>query len=70
MDVILPKEAYEAIWAAVVKDRDAPKFKKVVMSLQDILSGDFFTEYIKKGEDDAPLQVCSYPISNHQQEIS
>ncbi|KAK0620008.1 ribonuclease P 40kDa subunit-domain-containing protein [Immersiella caudata] len=49
VDVIVPKEGYEAIWAALVKDRDAPKFEKVVMSLQDVLSGYFFTEYIKKG---------------------
>jgi ribonucleases P/MRP protein subunit RPP40 len=50
VDVIVPEEAFEAVCAAVVKNSDAPKFKKVVMSLQDILSGDFFTEYIKKGE--------------------
>ena len=29
--------------------KPAPDFKKVVISLRDILSGEFLTEYIKKG---------------------
>jgi ribonuclease P/MRP protein subunit RPP40 len=49
VDLIVPEEAFEAVHAAVVKNRQAPEFKRVVMSLQDVLSGDFFTEYIKKG---------------------
>ena len=31
--------------------RPAPEFKKVVISLRDILSGEFLTEYIKKGQE-------------------
>lgn len=45
----MPDEAFEAVHEAVVKTRPAPEFKRVVMSLQDVLGGDFFTEYIKKG---------------------
>lgn len=46
----MPEEAFEAVHAAVVENREAPQFKRVVMSLRDVLSGDFFTEYIKKGK--------------------
>ncbi|KAK3390802.1 ribonuclease P 40kDa subunit-domain-containing protein [Podospora didyma] len=49
VDLILPQEAYDAVYAKLVSDRPAPEFKRVVMSLHDILSGDFFAEYIKKG---------------------
>ena len=31
--------------------KPAPEFKKVVLSLRDILSGEFLTEYIKKGQE-------------------
>ncbi len=31
--------------------KPAPEFKKVTVSLRDILSGEFFTEYIKKGQE-------------------
>jgi ribonucleases P/MRP protein subunit RPP40 len=47
----MPQEAFEAVHAKLVRDRPAPEFKRVVMSLHDILSGDFFAEYIKKGTD-------------------
>ena len=31
----------------LVMNRPAPEFKRVIMRLGDILTGDFFTEYIK-----------------------
>ncbi len=31
--------------------KPAPEFKKVTVSLRDILSGEFFTAYIKKGQE-------------------
>jgi hypothetical protein len=34
----------------LLQDKPAPEFKKVAISLHDILSGEFFTEYIKKGQ--------------------
>jgi hypothetical protein len=45
----VPEESFEAVYAALVKNSPAPGFKKVVMSLQDILSKEFYTEYIRKG---------------------
>ena len=49
-DLLVPEEAFNTVLAELVRDKPAPEFKKVVMSLHDVLSGDFFTEYIKKGK--------------------
>ncbi|CVL01470.1 uncharacterized protein FMAN_07762 [Fusarium mangiferae] len=50
VDLILPSEAYDAACQQLSNARHAPRYSKVVMSLGDILQGDFFTEYIKKGD--------------------
>ncbi|KAF5696283.1 ribonuclease P MRP subunit POP1 [Fusarium globosum] len=50
VDLILPSEAYDAACQQLSNARHAPRYSKVVMSLGDILQGDFFTEYIKKGK--------------------
>ncbi|KAK3323679.1 ribonuclease P 40kDa subunit-domain-containing protein [Cercophora scortea] len=49
-DLIIPQEAFEAAHAKLVKDSPAPEYKRVVMSLHDILSGEFFIQYIKQGD--------------------
>ncbi|EGO59390.1 hypothetical protein NEUTE1DRAFT_121209 [Neurospora tetrasperma FGSC 2508] len=48
VELIIPQEAFEVV-RKILNEKAAPEFKRVVMSLHDILSGDFFTEYIKKG---------------------
>ncbi|KAF5588698.1 ribonuclease P MRP subunit POP1 [Fusarium pseudocircinatum] len=50
VDLILPSEAYDAACQQLSNAQNAPRYSKVVMSLGDILQGDFFTEYIKKGK--------------------
>ncbi|KAI1029573.1 hypothetical protein LB503_007976 [Fusarium chuoi] len=50
VDLILPSEAYDAACQQLSNARHAPLYSKVLMSLGDILQGDFFTEYIKKGK--------------------
>ncbi|EWG49344.1 hypothetical protein FVEG_08905 [Fusarium verticillioides 7600] len=50
VDLILPSEAYDAACQQLSNAQNAPCYSKVVMSLGDILQGDFFTEYIKKGD--------------------
>ena len=47
--VVLPDELYTIIWDSVEADVSIPKYAKVIMKLEDVLKGDFFTEYIKKG---------------------
>ncbi|KXX80614.1 Ribonuclease P protein subunit p40 [Madurella mycetomatis] len=47
-DLLIPQDAFGIVWKQLVRDRPAPEFKRVVMSLHDILSGGFFTEYVKK----------------------
>jgi ribonuclease P/MRP protein subunit RPP40 len=49
-DLIIPEEVFALVQQKLLTERPIPGFKKVVLSLHDILSGDFFTEYIKKGE--------------------
>ncbi|KAF4433091.1 ribonuclease P MRP subunit POP1 [Fusarium acutatum] len=55
VDLILPSEAYDAACQQLSNAQNAPRYSKVVMSLGDILQGDFFTEYIKKGK---PFTLC------------
>ncbi|KAK4155005.1 ribonuclease P 40kDa subunit-domain-containing protein [Chaetomidium leptoderma] len=49
-DLIIPQEMLELVQEKLLGDKLAPTFKRVVISLHDILSGEFFTEYIKKGD--------------------
>ncbi|KAK0745002.1 ribonuclease P 40kDa subunit-domain-containing protein [Apiosordaria backusii] len=48
-DLILPEEVFKAVQAKLLEDEAIPEYKRVVMSLHDILSGDFFSNYIKAG---------------------
>ncbi|KAL2143784.1 hypothetical protein VTI28DRAFT_9999 [Corynascus sepedonium] len=49
-DLIIPQEVSESIQGKFFKTSTGPEYKRVVLSLHDILTGDFFTEYIKKGD--------------------
>ncbi|KAK4200356.1 ribonuclease P 40kDa subunit-domain-containing protein [Triangularia verruculosa] len=48
-DLILPQEVLEAVQGKLLRDEAVPEYKGVVMSLHDILTGDFFNSYIKQG---------------------
>ncbi|UZP35656.1 hypothetical protein NXS19_003472 [Fusarium pseudograminearum] len=50
VDLILPVEVHDAVSKQLAKTDESPRYSRVVMSLGDILQGDFFTEYIKKGD--------------------
>jgi hypothetical protein len=47
--VALPEDLYHIIWDSVMANCPRPKYARVIMKLEQILSGDFFTKYIKKG---------------------
>ncbi|KAH8894229.1 ribonuclease P 40kDa subunit [Thozetella sp. PMI_491] len=47
VDLIIPEDVYEIAHKKLVDDRPAPVCQRVVMALGDVLSGAFFTEYIK-----------------------
>lgn len=49
VDLILPVEVHDAVSKQLAKTDEPPRYSRVVMSLGDILQGDFFTKYIKKG---------------------
>ncbi|KIW82441.1 hypothetical protein Z517_05468 [Fonsecaea pedrosoi CBS 271.37] len=47
--VILPDELYSLLWKKLDASMEPVKYAKVIMKLADVLSGDFFTEYVKRG---------------------
>jgi ribonuclease P/MRP protein subunit RPP40 len=46
----LPEELYDIIWLDVDASMGGLDYAKVIMKLEDILQGDFFNEYIKRGK--------------------
>ncbi|CAM1507392.1 Fc.00g070330.m01.CDS01 [Cosmosporella sp. VM-42] len=49
VDLIMPASINEVMQQKLVGERSAPEYSRLTMTLSDILTGDFFTEYIKKG---------------------
>lgn len=57
IEIILPDELYRIIWSRIEKEQKRVKYARVMMKLQDLLNGDFFTHYIKKGKQVAILSL-------------
>ncbi|KAM5381777.1 hypothetical protein ACJZ2D_002997 [Fusarium nematophilum] len=49
VDFILPADVYDVVHGELAGKQIDPRYSKVTMTLGDVLQGDFFTEYIKKG---------------------
>jgi ribonucleases P/MRP protein subunit RPP40 len=49
VNLILPKDLYAIIWDKIEDETKKACYTKVILKLQDLLDGAFFTEYIKKG---------------------
>ncbi|KAK4226670.1 ribonuclease P 40kDa subunit-domain-containing protein [Podospora fimiseda] len=49
VDLIIPQDVFELVQAKLLQDEAIPKFTRIVMSLQDVLSADFLTKYVKEG---------------------
>ena len=47
VDLIIPEEVCDLVQQKLLAAKEAPAYQRVIMKLGDILSGDFFTEYIK-----------------------
>jgi len=45
----VPEEVVDTVRDTVL-EKPTPQFWRVVMSLQDVLAGDFYIEYVKKGD--------------------
>ncbi|KIW13387.1 hypothetical protein PV08_08575 [Exophiala spinifera] len=45
----LPEELYDIIWREIEASLAIHKYSKVIMKLEDVLQGDFFNGYIKRG---------------------
>jgi hypothetical protein len=50
VELVLPEELYEVMWRRAEENLRPITYAKVIMKLEDVLDGDFFTEYIKKGK--------------------
>ncbi|KAF7505740.1 hypothetical protein GJ744_000506 [Endocarpon pusillum] len=50
VEMILPEELYELIWTKIEQELKPVQYARVIMKLEDVLDGAFFTEYIKKGK--------------------
>ncbi|KFY36369.1 hypothetical protein V494_05051 [Pseudogymnoascus sp. VKM F-4513 (FW-928)] len=48
-ELILPQDFYESIQSDMDSKFAVPTYSRVILPLAELLSGDFFTEYIKKG---------------------
>lgn len=47
--VMLPDEIYGLIWQAVESEIPKIRYAKVIMKLEELLQGEFFNMYIKRG---------------------
>ncbi|OCT52000.1 ribonuclease P [Cladophialophora carrionii] len=47
--IMLPDDLHHLVWDSVTAEISRPKYAKVIMRLEEVLKGEFFTEYIKKG---------------------
>jgi ribonuclease P/MRP protein subunit RPP40 len=54
VDLILPEEIYSIIGQKLNRDESALRYARVKISLLELLSGDFFNQYIKAGLQDFP----------------
>lgn len=49
VNLILPEELYSVIWDKIENETKMASYAKVILKLEDLLHGAFFTEYVKKG---------------------
>ncbi len=49
VDLILPAELLDAMESKLEGDKGCVRFAKVMMSLEQVVEGDFFNTYVKKG---------------------
>ena len=45
----MPDELYSLVWDRINGEMKKARYAKVIMKLEDVLTGDFFTDYVKKG---------------------
>lgn len=49
MQLVLPQDLYEVIWNDVEAKISNIQYSRVIMSLSEMLEGEFFNKYIKIG---------------------
>lgn len=56
IDLIIPQECHAVLRQKLVEQRQQPCYARVTMTLGQVLEGDFFSEYIKKGRNHIPVR--------------
>ena len=67
LELLLPEELYQSIWHKTEHDKICAKYAKVIMKLDQILEGEFFEQYVKKGMSnsaDMNTILCSSSLSS------
>ena len=63
VSMVMPAELYATVWDKVETSLKEFQYAKVILKLEHLLQGDFFTEYIKRGMTRSPvLEVSSHPL--------
>ena len=65
VELLLPEELYDLIWQDVSSKTSSLEYSRVIMSLSEILDGDFFNKYIKAGTIHSPYEGCHWLILMH-----
>lgn len=47
--MLMPDEMYQMVWTKLDAEVKTIKYAKVIMKLHEVLEGEFFTQFIKKG---------------------
>lgn len=49
VEILLPQHTFNAVHDKLIRGGTAPTFKRVVMSLSDMVTGPFYEKYLKQG---------------------
>ena len=53
----MPAELHDLIWDELAKKLDTVNYERVIMTLGEVLSGDFFYQYVKSGK--MPFEIVA-----------
>jgi hypothetical protein len=59
---VFPEEHFDKVQETLIAPHGSSEYKRVIMSLKDIVSGPFFSEYIKKGVVPVMFKMVDYEL--------
>ncbi|KAI5291736.1 hypothetical protein KEM54_001039 [Ascosphaera aggregata] len=51
VQLLLPQDLFDAVWSSRLRDTSTSQYVNVKMSLSDLLEADFFSRYVKTGDE-------------------